>query len=236
MVARTAPWLSHACFASGHFTISALSWPLKLKHCMGGGKGWSRGCNQPPQPEPHTFPSHPPSAAPFYPKGPSPLCTLMPMYPPTPPAPPPHSTALPAIPIHAPPRTSPQTLAQVPLHPGVSGGDRPLPALPHLAEEGDPAAGTAPAHGSGQRRGRRLGGRPVAPLADVGQRRQALLVPPVLCGEGQPRRDPHVAAGSGCLSPPAWPGPAPHLCWPSCTRTSCPWRWAGACPAPRRRS
>lgn len=69
MVARTAPWLSHACFASGHFTISALSWPLKLKHCMGRAVGWASGCSHhPPNPEPCTLPTQLPFHSPVLPQ------------------------------------------------------------------------------------------------------------------------------------------------------------------------
>lgn len=69
MVASTAPWFSHACFASGHFTISALSRPLKLKHCTGtGGMGWSGGAPAPqpslPAPEPTISPLHLPQPYP----------------------------------------------------------------------------------------------------------------------------------------------------------------------------
>lgn len=111
MVARTAPWLSHACFASGHITISALSWPLKLKHCTGGGTGWSRGCSHPPpHPEPSTLPTQPPSAAPFCPNTPSPLCALIPTGPLTPPAPPPHGA-----PLSRHPRTCTCTLPSIPV-------------------------------------------------------------------------------------------------------------------------
>lgn len=75
MVASTAPWFSHACFASGHFTISALSRPLKLKHCTGT-RAWDglgvlpphrpRSRSQNPQPPPT------PSPAPSFPSDPLP--------------------------------------------------------------------------------------------------------------------------------------------------------------------
>lgn len=135
MVARTAPWLSHACFASGHFTISALSWPLKLKHCTGGGTGWSR---VPPQAL--HCPHSPTLCSPFLPQWslsplhPSPhhptlSCTLTPR----------HRTS-----VHAAPSVSPKTCACIPPHPTISkpphpgravggpGGGRPLsvPSVP----------------------------------------------------------------------------------------------------------
>lgn len=52
---------------------------------------------------------------------------------------------------------------------------------PHLAEERDPATGTAPTCGSRQWWDGRLHSSGIAPLADVGQRRWAFLIPPVLC-------------------------------------------------------
>lgn len=71
MVASTAPWLSQACFASGHFTMSALSWPLKLKHCMGtGGAGWSGSV---PIPEP-SLPA--PELQPLLAPSPDPSCPI----------------------------------------------------------------------------------------------------------------------------------------------------------------
>lgn len=142
---------------------------------------------------PHTYRSPNPSRTPTPRRTSLPTSTYMHLY-------------LAQHPCVSPPRPAfpPKTHARVPLHPAISqppplrlggaggrpGGGRPLSVLPYLAEEGKPATGTAPARGSGHRREGRLFGRPVAPLADVGQRRHALLVPPVLCGEGQDRHDP----------------------------------------------
>lgn len=84
---------------------------------------------------------------------------------------------------------------------------RPHPTPPYLAEEGDPAVGTAPACGSGHRWRGGLHGGGIAPLADVGQRRQALLVPPVLCGDRQ-ANDAPIASGQGASAPPAAPCPS----------------------------
>lgn len=121
-----------------------------------------------------------------------------------------------SIPVNASPSIPHKTCAGIPLHPATlqppplclhRAGERPgsshhLSILPsplpscctlslqwYLAEEGQPALGTAPTRGSRYRREGRLHSRPVAPLADVRQRRHALLVPPVLCGEGQAGHD-----------------------------------------------
>lgn len=65
----------------------------------------------------------------------------------------------------------------------------PLSLQRYLAEEGQPALGTAPTCGSRYCREGRLHNCPIASLADIRQCCHALLVPPVLCREGQAGHD-----------------------------------------------
>lgn len=123
------------------------------------------------------------------------------------------------------PSISPRRCAHVPCHPaflrhplsragGRPGGGHPLTTpSPYLAEERKPAKGTSPTRRGGQRWQGRLRGRPVAPLADVGQCCHALLVPPVLCGEGQAGHDPpcHTEAEVSLLRPQLQPFPSPSM-------------------------
>lgn len=101
--------------------------------------GRGHGMVQGSPPKPCTVPTHPPSAAPFCPNDPCPLCTLRPISPPPSLAPTRHRTS-----VHAAPSISPKTCARIPPHPTISkpphpgravggpGGGRPLsiPSIP----------------------------------------------------------------------------------------------------------